>query len=333
MKRGLSVVVVAIALLAGACDKTTDSQPAASKSVGAKSDPRPAPPPFCIFALRIEDDVHKIAPWDSEQLRRDIIEMLGSGQPEVHFGAAIKASEQAESTLQRCAKPVSAAANVGVLVRVTAALSDAKGEVISPQQVDSSAELAVSVALHVERGGDNQRPEIGVSDMTAAVPFPRRNRAHAAKFVRVRLSRALSLAAADAFGQLVVRHRSDSDVLQMLSDDKVWRRIAALREVGERGLVKGIETVEKAALDSRKDVALIAISTLGRLSERRALPVLSKALDARAPQVLDAALTAIADIGGAEAKTMIRAIAKEHRSPWIRRRAQYLLEHPTMPGK
>ena len=121
--------------------------------------------------------------------------------------------------------------------------------------------------------------------------------------------------------------------MPLLRANKHWQRVAALRETGERGLSAGIDAAEEAALDSRKDIALVAIGTLGRLREQRSLTVLTKALDARAVEVIDAALTAIADIGGDEGRATIARIAHSHKSQWIRRRAEHLLKRSETGGK
>jgi hypothetical protein len=310
-----------------ACSKApavseTPVNPAAAQTTGHKTAP---PPPFCIVALQIDSQLPKFEGFPTAALERELRKVLREGEPKAVFATQLAPTEAATHSID-CQATAPAAAKVGVLIRASAAVMDSEGKVVAPSAAKKRTELAVSVALHVERGGVGGRPEIGVSDVTAAVPFRHREPALAQEFVRIRLARAVEIAAADAFGQLVVRSVPDEALLQMLDAPQHWRRVAALREVGERGLTGGLKAAEHAALDSRKDLALVAIGTLGRLGDRRSLAVLRKALDARAAEVIDAALTAIADIGGDEGRATIDEVARTHPSQWIRRRAEHLLE-------
>lgn len=292
------------------------------------------PPPFCLAAFEVTPDVRKIPGFSAEKLRASLRKSLLSSEPRVLLiGAKAAATTGGHDTpkdrpaARACSDKAS---RVGVSVTVSAGIFDRDGKEMTVDDAGPNVELAMSVAVHVERGGPDGRPEIGVSDLTAAVPFPAHYRERAAEFVAVRLVRAANLAAADALGQLAIRNMDDKDVIGLLASRAVWQQVAALREVGERGLEAGLKHAQAAALDSRKNIALVAIGALGRLGNEQSVATLEKALDARALEVIDAALTAIADIGGPRARDTISTISSRHRSPWIRRRAAHLLR--TIPS-
>lgn len=324
----MRALVICAFLAAMGCQKAEES--ASQRASGAAGSRQVAATPaqddrrFCVMDLRVGLDVRHVPDMTAASFRHALLETLARARPPVELSQAVSVSA-AVPGLDRC---VSAGRDraVGLLVRASAAVLGADGKVLRIQDATAQDELTLSVAVHAERGGADGRPEIGASELTAAVPLGGSGKRAPGDFVRVRLVRAAGMAASDALGQLVVRGIADDKVLAMLDDREAWRQLAALREVGERGLVAGRARAESAATSSRKDLALVAIGALGRLGDPASLGALRNALDARAVEVVDAAMLAIADIGGPEAQRTIGAVATEHRSPWIRRRAAHLLE-------
>lgn len=214
---------------------------------------------------------------------------------------------------------------VGVLVQVAVLILDGDGEPVEPSRLTGPGELQVSVFVHAERGGEGSAAEIGTSDLRAGVPLTPRHVPELVAFASRRLAGAVAMVAADALGQLAVRHAKDPVIRGLLKSATPWQRIGALREAGERGMTDALTAIHAAALDSRPDIAVVALATLGRLGQDKSVPTLVEALEARSVEVVDAALLALIDIGSADAKSAVEDTAKHHMSPFVRRRAGMLL--------
>lgn len=277
---------------------------------------------FCIRALELEDTTPpplRIAGLWSEGRRADLQRQLAA----VEAVEVIALGQDPQAPL--CARDGPSLAQVGVLLRFEYGLIDAEGKAQRPGDLLRDGQLHFAVTAHAERLGSDGRPEIAQATPTGAVPMAAARVDDLATYAAVRLSRAAAMATADALGQLWARHLPDAQVLATLGGGDPWRRAAAIREAGERGLTEGREAIERAAADSRRDLAVVAAAALGRLGDARSLPVLQACLSHRDPEVIDAALSALADMPGAEARTLLEG-AKSHPHPWIRQRASSLLE-------
>jgi len=316
-----------LCLAAGGCgrkDATPSKQPEAPGSVETKVARKPKIPRFCVMAVRVEVVAHPATRLSPTVLREPIAKMLAD-LPHV---AGLK--DKADQPEKSCAKTASRDEKVGILLQITATLRGTDGKEVPANAPASAGQMHIKTTVHAERGDENGRPEIGLSSMQAAVPVTARHIDKLDRFSAVRVVRAAAFAASDALGQLAVRHVDDATVRGYLASDTVWQRVAAVREVGERGIEEELEAIHEAARSSRKDIALVAIATLGRLGKKASVDVLIEALDRPAVAVIDAALVALADIGDGRAVEAITRIAKTHPAPWVRRRARSLLR---MDGK
>lgn len=257
-------------------------------------------------------DDQRVAGLDEKALTAALVETVGK-MPQVQgYGPA-------EATVplgQRAA----------VMVAVSWQLLDDAGHPRSATSKPSQGTVIMTLMAHAERPVAKGEPEIAERTLDVSLPLSEERAAELGPFLTARLQEATAVATADVLGELWARGLDEAAVLALLDDDVLWRRVAGAREAGERGLKAARERLEKAARDSRKDLAVVAAAALGRLSDPRSVPVLIDCLGATRPEVVDAALGALTDIGSAPALAAIQRVATEHGNPEIRQRAAALLQ-------
>jgi len=319
--RGPFVAVATAALLVmPSCGKKAE-EPEKTAPKPASVDPQGVTRDFCVVAVQLTVEAQSVASLTDALMRPAVVDMLAGLELIKGLGSSVRPGGATD-----CAAGVDRERGVGISLNMAVMVLDSEGRPVSPADLQGPGELSVVVAAHVERGGDDGRPEIGVSDLHAAVPITPRRVARAAEFARVRLIRAAAIATADALGQLAVRRATNDAIKKMLGSDIAWQQLGALREAGERGFVDALDDIHTLAASSRKDIALVAIATLGRLGKAESAPVLQRALEAGSLEIVDAALVALVDVGTEDALAVVKAVAARHPSGFVRKRARLLLE-------
>ena len=219
----------------------------------------------------------------------------------------------------------------GLHIEAAWQLVDADQKPRSMHQPATDGALALVVTVHAEQAQARGKGEAAQHVVRATLPLSAERHEAMDEFVRNRLQRALETAAQHALGELWARGLTDDQVIKLLKDEADWRQTAATREVGERKLLQAVADVEKLAGSSKRDVALVAVATLGRLGQVRSVPVLRSAADARHLDVVEAALQALLDMPGPEAHAALEAVATDHADDPVGKRARALLDAPAPP--
>ncbi len=182
-------------------------------------------------------------------------------------------------------------------------------------QIRAQAETAASRADHSE-----------TALRVATVQLPKPAGVDLATWLPPRLGRAAAQVTADVLAELWARRRSDAQIVQGLAHTDVWKASACAREAGDRKLVAERPRLEKLCRDTRKDVALVACTALGRLGGDQSVPVLAQAVQARQPEVVAAALDALEMLHSEAAKRALAEVAREHPVELVRARAGQILQ-------
>ena len=322
--RLMVVCMMAAASWMGGCGKkpppaTAAPEPGAQPPVTV----RPAAAAFCVVELVVEQAAP--AAGQIAGLEAAVTAALPANLLKIDGVVAAPQGDQPPQAAA-CSDKSNAAGRVGVLIRFDHTLLGGDRKVYAPRDAAQAELLALAVMAHAERRGADGRAEVAEAHVAARVPMPARHAANLAAFAEVRVLRAASLAVTDALGQLWVRPMTDAQVRALLDETAPFKRAAAVREIGERGIIEAREQVEAAALGSRSDLAVVAAAALGRLGQPASLPTLSSCLESASPEVADAAVLAISEIADPTARKMLERVAREHRLPWIRQRASALLE-------
>ncbi len=322
----LAMALMLIAAAAPGCGRKATST-AAKAPTPPIAPPTPAPPgpvtPFCILQLALEQATPP--PSRIAGLEGAVLKALPGALMGIKAVAAV-APDKRPASAAECAADAELRGRVGVLIRFDYVLFDEDMKSHLPSAPDGATQMHVAVMAHAERQGPGNRPEIAEAHVSARVPMPARHASDLLGFARVRVLRAARLAVTDALGQLWVRRMEDGQIEALLDDKDPFQRAAAVREVGERGMLEARPKVEKAALSSRRDLAVVAAAALGRLADAASLPTLRSCLESTSPEVIDAAMVAISEISDPRARKMLEQVAKGHPVPWIRQRAGALLE-------
>ena len=275
---------------------------------------------FCVMAIQVRSATPKSRSTATVAPNEALVRRALARVPEL---SGVRGADGAD-----CARTV-IAGQIGVAVTLDYAGASPTRGLIRPDRADIGDRLYVSATAHVERAGPDGKAEVAQSTVEASGPLVKADAAGLARRIHARLEGAAALAVRRALGQLWIRHQTDAEVHVALGTTDPWRRAAALREVGERGLIKAVAAVEAATRSSLSDLAVVACATLGRLGQQRSVDVLASALSSAPLEVADAALYALHDIGGARAKALIGVAAQGHAAPWIRLRAKALLDAGT----
>ncbi len=322
---GLILTLLLVLQMSPGCDRKAPGpkpKPAQQPAAAAAQGPGPVTH-FCILRLAVE----QATPAGSRisGLQGAIREALPASLTHIDAVVAVSSGEAAPSAAA-CAASADPLGRVGVLIRFDHALFDEQLKTHPPSAANEADQMHVAVMAHAERQGEGGRPEIAEAQVSARVPMPARHARDLLGFTRVRVLRAARLAVTDALGQLWVRRMNDEQIQALLGDKDPFKRAAAVREVGERGLTEARTKVEEAALSSRRDLAVVAAAALGRLAHVASLPTLRSCLENPNPEVMDAAVVAISEIADPKARQMLQEVVRDHPIPWIRQRAKALLE-------
>lgn len=311
MVRWLCLLLLALP----ACKREAPATPEASAPAEEGDATTPAAaalPGLCLWVIETSPQGPR-----GEALQKALLERLPGSGPFLGMGGPAGAGKTS------CPPTLSPLARAGLSVAVALDPVDDAGE---PTTLERGTQLLLRARAHVERGDDQGRPQIAEANLEIPVPLPPEADAAAIdKLWSWRAVTAATLAAEDAAGQLVLRTFDDAAVRAALDDDAIWRRIGALREIGERGLGSERQAVEALARGSRPDLAAVAAATLGRLGDGKSVPALRQALAHSSVEVADAALVALSDLADPSARAALQEAAREHPHPWIRQRALVLL--------
>jgi hypothetical protein len=312
---------------AGGAAAPAEPAPSAGEAATATDDsnddgePEPALAGLCLWMLEVEPRGPR-----GTMIIKSLRERLPGSGP--FLGVGGPAAEAAEGATA-CPSTLPPAARVGLAVAVALDPVDDAGE---PTTLERGTQLLLRARAHVERGDAAGRPQIAEANLEIPVPLPPDARERGLDALwGWRAVAAATMAAEDAAGQLVLRTASEATVRAAIDDEANWRRIAALREVGERSLRDERARIERLAGRSRPDLAAVAAATLGRLGDPRSVPALRQALASANVEVADAALFALLDIGDATARAALEEAARDHPQPWIRQRALMLLRSAPEP--
>jgi len=308
-----------LALLCAACRQPP--APVAAKTHAAATS-APAVAPAAAAVLAPEDRRWSLAAFAADVAVPDDQQLAGLGPA----GLTDKLRKIVLDLPQFAPPPAPAVADpVGVQVLTSWQATDQDSKAVPILLPPGGGSLLVRVVAHAERMGAKPS-DIAERTVEAALPFPAERAGAVPDFVFARLRQAVALAVQDAVGELWARRLTDPQVQALVGKGPLWQQMAGAREVGERKLADARPALEKAARDSRKDLAAVAAAALGRLQDDKSTPVLVALLDGPHLEVVDAALGALADIGGAAALVALKDAAKRHPVQVIRERAKGLLE-------
>ncbi|MSQ81743.1 MAG: HEAT repeat domain-containing protein [Myxococcales bacterium] len=212
----------------------------------------------------------------------------------------------------------------GLDLQVSWQAEDAAGmavAVAAPTAVALGVQMRAQAAAHVATGG---QAELAWRVATVQLPKPVAI-VDLSAWLIPRLSRAAAHTAADVLAELWARRLDNAAVAAGLLHPDVWRASACAREAGDRGLHAERKPLEKLCKDTRKDVALVACTALGRLGGIASIATLDAALRARHPDVIAAALDALAMVRNEAALQVLRQAAKDHEIEPVRVRAAQLV--------
>lgn len=211
----------------------------------------------------------------------------------------------------------------GVDIQVGWQAEDAAGMAVA---LDAPAAVALGVQIRAQAESAASRPDQAeVALRVATVQLPKPASASLAAWLPPRLGRAVAQVTADVLAELWARRRTDAEIVQGLLDADVWKVSACAREAGDRKLVAERPRLEKLCRDTRKDVALVACTALGRLGGDQSVPVLAQAVQARQPEVVAAALDALDMLHTPAAQKALSEVAREHPVELVRARAEQIL--------
>lgn len=146
-------------------------------------------------------------------------------------------------------------------------------------------------------------------------------------FVFAATTAAVREALAMAHEQYRVLRAPDQEVLRVMTTGRPkGALLQALVVAGDRRLREAVPLLIRHLDSEDSDVVMRAVGALGRIRDPAALRPLGRLALAEVPQAPHAALQAIADIGGAEARRVLEMVAEQAQSPVVVREARELLE-------
>lgn len=191
-------------------------------------------------------------------------------------------------------------------------------------QHPGDGQLLLLVVAHAERAGaDPRHNEVAERTKRSLLPVPA-GQADWPGWLLPRVQRAAEGAAVEVLGELWARGAAAADLVAALQAKDQWQLLAAAREIGERRLPEHRASLEKLTRDSRRDVAVIAVAALGRLGGTASLDALRRLVDHGPPELVDAALVAMAGLKEPMAVAALTEIAQDA-EPEVAAKAQELL--------
>ncbi len=200
---------------------------------------------------------------------------------------------------------------------------DAAGMAVA---LEAPTAIALGVQIRAQAETTASRADQAeVALRVATVQLPKPAAVSLGAWLPPRLGRAVAQVTADVLAELWARRRTDVEIVQGLVDADVWKVSACAREAGDRKLVAERPRLDKLCRDTRKDVALVACTALGRLGGDQSVAVLSQAVQARQPEVVAAALDALDMLHTPAARQALGEVAREHPVELVRARAEQIL--------
>ncbi len=274
--------------------------------------------------------------------RWQLVELHVDMQLEDDQRLAALSSESLDSALRSAAKNMEQVRGFGPMPELARQEQAGASVQIAWQRLDGdlrpvalnynqNGQLLIQVVAHAETPGE--RPsENRVAERSQRVMLPMPGTLEdPAAWLQERATRAMVLALSDALGELWAGSATEAE-LEAYLDGETWQIQAACREIGERKLSKHRLRLEKLAKDTRKDLAAVCAAALGRLGDASSLPVLQSLLASGQPEVVDAALVALAGMAGPEARAIVSDAAEHHSNSLVRRRANQLLSNAVTPA-
>lgn len=133
-------------------------------------------------------------------------------------------------------------------------------------------------------------------------------------------------ALAMAYDQYRLVRAPDAEVLRVLQAGRPrGALLQAMVVAGDRGMREAVPLLVRRLDSDDTDVVMRAVGALGRIRDSAALRPLGRLALAPVPEVPHAALQAIADIGGEEARRVLELVMEQAQSPVVAREALDLL--------
>lgn len=130
-----------------------------------------------------------------------------------------------------------------------------------------------------------------------------------------------------AYDQYRVLRTSDREVLAILEAGRPrGALLQAIVEAGDRRIREAVPSLTRLLDSGDAAVVLRAVAALGRIRDEAALRPLGRVALSEMPDVPYAALQAIADIGGEEARRVLEVVAEQTQSPVVAKEARELLD-------
>ncbi len=137
---------------------------------------------------------------------------------------------------------------------------------------------------------------------------------------------AIREALAMAYDQYRLVHAPDSEVLQVLEAGRPrGALLQAMVVAGDRGMREAVPLLLRHLDSEDSGVVMRAVGALGRIRDPAALRPLGRVALGTMPDVPHAALQAVADIGGEEARRVLEMVAEQSQSVVVAREARDLL--------
>lgn len=154
--------------------------------------------------------------------------------------------------------------------------------------------------------------------------------------VTLAVARAVREAVDLALGQARVSRVDDGALAALLAaPDRIARSVllAALEEAGMRRLRAALDPAARLLDADDDEVALRAVGVLSRLQDPAALRALGRAALTKRPEIPFAAVRAMADIDGPDARRALELVSAQAADPVLAREARDLLDEITEGGK
>lgn len=133
-------------------------------------------------------------------------------------------------------------------------------------------------------------------------------------------------ALAMAYDQYRLARAPDTEVLRVLEAGRPrGALLQAMVVAGDRRMREAVPLLLRYLDSEDSDVVMRAIGALGRTGDPSAVRALGRVALAPAPEVPHAALQAVADIGGEEARRVLEMVMEQSQSPVVAREARDLL--------
>lgn len=319
--------VFAVALLIASCSKRADppsvppvQPPRPAQSQGPAQTPADRPSGrWLIRELRLilqADPPQRLAGVDEEAVRAQLQAALLQAGPVRGIGV--------QSGVPRRDQ-------LGLAIEIGWQRLDDRGQP-QPLQSPGDGQLLVVAVAHAESpGAKPSQSEVAEHTRRALLPLSGETDDWPA-WLLPRLERVAVAAAIEVMGELWAREAQEAELIDQLDSPEWWQVAAAAREIGERRLQSPRPRLEKLCRDSRRDIAVVAVSALGRLGGDQSLATLAGLVDHAPAEVVDAALVALSLLKTPAATAVLREIAQGNDGEVSLRAKEVLGSAADLPG-